>query len=55
MATISPALTDSAVALAQQWIEATTAGETPRERRTTGRLAALVSDPAGLELALRFV
>ena len=27
----------------------------PRERRTTGRLAALVADPAGLELAVRFV
>ncbi|HWS56954.1 MAG TPA: proline dehydrogenase family protein, partial [Actinotalea sp.] len=55
MATISPALTGSAVRLAQEWIEATTAGQTARERRTTGRLAALVSDPAGLELALRFV
>ena len=55
MTTISSALVDGAVDLAQQWIEATTAGQTPQERRTTGRLAALVSDPAGLELALRFV
>ncbi|HRA51589.1 MAG TPA: aldehyde dehydrogenase, partial [Actinotalea sp.] len=52
---ITPALTDAAATLAERWIEATTAGQTPRERRTTGRLAALVSDPAGLELALRFV
>ncbi|WP_372593717.1 proline dehydrogenase family protein [Actinotalea sp.] len=55
MTPITPEQVDSAVALAQQWITATTAGQTPRERRTTGRLASLVSDPAGLELALRFV
>ncbi|MCL3862832.1 bifunctional proline dehydrogenase/L-glutamate gamma-semialdehyde dehydrogenase [Actinotalea sp. K2] len=41
--------------LADRWMAATAAGETARERRTTGRLAALVSDPAGLELAVRFV
>ncbi|WP_454049470.1 proline dehydrogenase family protein [Cellulomonas sp. Marseille-Q8402] len=34
---------------------ATAADETPAERRATGRLAALVADPAGLELAVRFV
>ncbi|NMR19141.1 bifunctional proline dehydrogenase/L-glutamate gamma-semialdehyde dehydrogenase [Cellulomonas fimi] len=48
-------LTESAVALADRWVAATAAGETAREKRTTGRLAALVSDPAGLELAVRFV
>ncbi|WP_024288201.1 bifunctional proline dehydrogenase/L-glutamate gamma-semialdehyde dehydrogenase [Cellulomonas sp. KRMCY2] len=48
-------LADAATALAQHWIDATAAGETEHERRTTGRLAALVSDPAGLELAVRFV
>ncbi|MBX9246926.1 bifunctional proline dehydrogenase/L-glutamate gamma-semialdehyde dehydrogenase, partial [Actinotalea ferrariae] len=52
----SPAdLTDAAVALAERWVETTAAGQTARERRTTGRLAALVADPAGLELAVRFV
>ena len=55
MTTISPALTDAAVRLADQWIEATAADQTPAERSTTGRLAALVADPTGLELALRFV
>src|SRR5690606_13931575 len=48
-------LTDDAVRLAHRWLDATAADETPRERRTTGRLAALVSDPAGLEFAVRFV
>ncbi len=52
---ITPSLVRSSVALAEQWIAATTAGQTPKERRTTGRLAALVSDQDGLELALRFV
>ncbi|GAA3802744.1 proline dehydrogenase family protein [Cellulomonas soli] len=48
-------LTDDAVRLARRWLDATAADETPKERRTTGRLAALVSDPAGLEFAVRFV
>src|SRR5215207_6988520 len=48
-------LTDAALALADRWVAATAAGQTRAERRTTGRLAALVSDPAGLELAMRFV
>ena len=55
MTTISRAVIDAAASLAEQWIEATTAGQTSAERRTTGRLAGLVSDPVGLELALRFV
>ncbi|MBO9555375.1 bifunctional proline dehydrogenase/L-glutamate gamma-semialdehyde dehydrogenase [Cellulomonas sp.] len=46
---------EEAVRLAEGWLEATTSGETAAERRTTGRLAALVADPAGLELAVRFV
>ncbi|WP_251150387.1 bifunctional proline dehydrogenase/L-glutamate gamma-semialdehyde dehydrogenase [Cellulosimicrobium sp. Marseille-Q4280] len=57
---ISPEdLVDDAVALARRWLGAT---ESPgdartqsRERRTAERLGALVSDPAGLELAVRFV
>ncbi len=48
-------LVPQALALADQWVAATAGGGSPAERRTTGRLAALVSDPAGLELALRFV
>jgi RHH-type proline utilization regulon transcriptional repressor/proline dehydrogenase/delta 1-pyrroline-5-carboxylate dehydrogenase len=50
-----PDLVPQALALADQWVAATAGGGSPAERRTTGRLAALVSDPAGLELALRFV
>jgi len=49
------ALTDRAIALATRWTEATEADATPAERRATERLAALVADPAGLELAVRFV
>ncbi len=49
------ALTGAAVALAHEWMTATAADETPAERRATGRLAALVADPAGLDLAVRFV
>ncbi|MDD9207782.1 bifunctional proline dehydrogenase/L-glutamate gamma-semialdehyde dehydrogenase, partial [Georgenia sp. 10Sc9-8] len=48
-------LVDDAVALAREWIEATESGQTPAERTTTGQLAALVADPAGLDLAVRFV
>ncbi|WP_188037445.1 hypothetical protein, partial [Actinotalea sp. JY-7885] len=48
-------LTDDAVRLAERWVAATAADQTASERRTTGRLAGLVSDPAGLELAVRFV
>ena len=52
---ISTALVEESLALADRWVAATAAGETPRERRTTARLAALVSDPVGLDLAVRFV
>jgi RHH-type proline utilization regulon transcriptional repressor/proline dehydrogenase/delta 1-pyrroline-5-carboxylate dehydrogenase len=55
MQTSPTSLTVAALDLAEQWIAATAAGETASERRTTGRLAALVSDPAGLELAVRFI
>lgn len=44
-----------AAALAHRWMTATAADETPAERRATGRLAALVSDAAGLDLAVQFV
>lgn len=50
-----PDLVDDAVRLARQWLDRTSADETRRERSTTGRLAALVGSPAGLELAVRFV
>ncbi|UNX54905.1 bifunctional proline dehydrogenase/L-glutamate gamma-semialdehyde dehydrogenase [Georgenia sp. TF02-10] len=49
------ALVDDAVALAQEWLAATESGQTDAERATTGQLAALVGDPAGLDLAVRFV
>lgn len=48
-------LVRAAVDLAHRWMAATAADETPAERRATGRLAALVADPVGLELAVRFV
>ncbi len=48
-------LVDEAVALARRWDEATRGTQTRAERQSSGRLAALVSDPAGLELAVRFV
>ncbi|MCF4120084.1 bifunctional proline dehydrogenase/L-glutamate gamma-semialdehyde dehydrogenase [Antribacter sp. KLBMP9083] len=58
-------LADDAVALARRWIDATAAGDgaaagatdraTARARATAERLGALVSDPAGLELAVGFV
>ncbi len=55
MQTSPTSLTVAALELAEQWIAASAAGETASEQRTTGRLAALVSDPAGLELAVRFI
>ncbi len=52
---VTDALVDEAVALARRWDEATRGTQTRAERQSSGRLAALVSDPAGLELAVRFV
>jgi RHH-type proline utilization regulon transcriptional repressor/proline dehydrogenase/delta 1-pyrroline-5-carboxylate dehydrogenase len=49
------ALVDEAVGLAARWLQATEAGQTAGERSTSGRLAALVGDPRGLDLAVRFV
>ena len=46
---------EESIRLARSWLAATAGSQTARERRTTGRLAALVADPAGLELAVRFV
>ncbi|WP_159622808.1 proline dehydrogenase family protein [Ruania rhizosphaerae] len=46
---------DPAVALAHRWAGATSARSTSAESRTSARLAGLVSDPAGLDLAVRFV
>ena len=48
-------LADDAVALADRWAAATQSGETAREAATTRQLASLLSDPAGLDLAVRFV
>ncbi|HKY68416.1 MAG TPA: hypothetical protein VJM49_18670, partial [Acidimicrobiales bacterium] len=49
------ALVDDAVALAERWIDATERDQTRAERATSGQLAALVGDPEGLDLAVRFV
>ncbi|WP_245642768.1 bifunctional proline dehydrogenase/L-glutamate gamma-semialdehyde dehydrogenase [Piscicoccus intestinalis] len=48
-------LVEEAVALAQEWTRATERGQTRSERATTGQLAALVRDEAGLDLGVRFV
>jgi RHH-type proline utilization regulon transcriptional repressor/proline dehydrogenase/delta 1-pyrroline-5-carboxylate dehydrogenase len=55
MSTTGGDVTENAIRLAREWLSATAEGQTATERRTTGRLAALVADPAGLELAVRFV
>ncbi|WP_426309330.1 bifunctional proline dehydrogenase/L-glutamate gamma-semialdehyde dehydrogenase [Cellulosimicrobium sp. E-16] len=48
-------LVEEAVALAGSWLAASEGAGDARARRTAERLGALVSDPAGLELAVRFV
>lgn len=48
-------LVEDAVALARRWLAASEGAGDARARRTAERLGALVSDPAGLELAVRFV
>ena len=48
-------LVDPAVELAQRWMAATARDETDRERAASRRLAALVADRDGLDLAVRFV
>ncbi len=48
-------LVEEAVRLADHWTRQTEAGQTRAERATTGQLAALVRDAAGLDLAVRFV
>ncbi|MEN0128216.1 MAG: bifunctional proline dehydrogenase/L-glutamate gamma-semialdehyde dehydrogenase [Brevundimonas sp.] len=51
-------LAPRALALARWWLEAAADGTSSgraSERRTAARLGALVADPAGLELAVRFV
>lgn len=49
------ALADEAVALARRWLSAPDDEVPRRERLASERLAALVADPAGLDLAVRFV
>ncbi|MBD8062601.1 bifunctional proline dehydrogenase/L-glutamate gamma-semialdehyde dehydrogenase [Oceanitalea stevensii] len=48
-------LVEDAVTLAEAWLAATEEGQTRRERAASGQLAALVSDPEGLDLAITFV
>jgi len=48
-------LVDEAAALARTWLAASESAGDARARRTAERLGALVADPAGLELAVRFV
>ncbi|WP_264029991.1 bifunctional proline dehydrogenase/L-glutamate gamma-semialdehyde dehydrogenase [Cellulosimicrobium sp. SH8] len=48
-------LVEEAVALAGRWLAASEGAGDARARRTAERLGALVSDPTGLELAVRFV
>lgn len=48
-------LVEEAVALAYRWAEATEREQTKTEKATTGQLAALVRDEAGLDFAVRFV
>ncbi|WP_313566596.1 bifunctional proline dehydrogenase/L-glutamate gamma-semialdehyde dehydrogenase [Mobilicoccus sp.] len=48
-------LVEDAVALAYRWVEATEREQTKTERATTGQLASLVRDEAGLDFAVRFV
>ncbi|GII99273.1 L-proline dehydrogenase [Sediminihabitans luteus] len=48
-------LVESAVTLARTWISAADADQDAAEQSTARRLGALVSDPKGLELAVRFV
>ena len=48
-------LVEDAVDLAAAWLAATDEGQTRAERAASEQLAALVSDPEGLDLAVRFV
>jgi RHH-type transcriptional regulator, proline utilization regulon repressor / proline dehydrogenase / delta 1-pyrroline-5-carboxylate dehydrogenase len=48
-------LVDEAVALAERWMAATERDQTRAERAASARLAALLRDPRGLDLAVRFV
>ncbi|WP_122824749.1 proline dehydrogenase family protein [Georgenia faecalis] len=48
-------LLDEAVALGRHWLSAAEDTRTAGERETSERLSALLSDPAGLDLAVRFV
>ena len=48
-------LTDEAVALAKKWGDATEAGQTKAEKRTSDQLGALLRDEKGLDLAVKFV
>jgi len=48
-------LVQDAVDLATAWLAATDEGQTRAERAASEQLAALVSDPEGLDLAVRFV
>jgi RHH-type proline utilization regulon transcriptional repressor/proline dehydrogenase/delta 1-pyrroline-5-carboxylate dehydrogenase len=49
------ALVEPALVQARRWVEATAAGQSPAEQKSTGQLAALVHDHDGVEFTLRFV
>lgn len=55
LATSPAQLADEAVELATAWHEAARTTQTTAEQAATGQLAALVSDPAGLDVAVRFI
>ena len=48
-------LVEDAVALANRWSDATEAGQTKAEKRTSDQLGALLRDEKGLDLAVKFV
>ena len=48
-------LVEDAVALANRWSDATGAGQTKAEKRTSDQLGALLRDEKGLDLAVKFV
>ncbi|MFV0251720.1 MAG: bifunctional proline dehydrogenase/L-glutamate gamma-semialdehyde dehydrogenase [Beutenbergiaceae bacterium] len=46
---------EEAVALGYRWVEQTSHHQRSAERRTTGRLARLVAEPAGLDFVVKFL
>ena len=48
-------IVDAAVQRAQQWLAATTSGQSRSEAKSTEQLAALVREPQGVEFTMGFV